>query len=265
MLQQQRPPRQRRDERPDFADGPRISRVARCSPPVGAGRRGGATVAEGAAEAVRACRRCATAGDVVLWEVCAAVGAAAGEAAEKKARKEADKASETGSATLDKVLATVRANGIAGEGDAPQDYAVKLEAAGVRYARALPVFFNKMLLGQNLPVFDDCDDVRGKLLELQKTSGATTAAMCKLLGYSRAYAVAQHRPNAHEEQPAINGNSWGKFMRLKGKLSGNQHELFYLGYVLFEKVRVADGAAKTTKTTASYAAKHVHSQQVRRK
>jgi hypothetical protein len=160
-------------------------------------------------------------------------------ACEKKGRKEPAAATITGNAALDAKLAIVKRTPLPEDGYDTAALIAAATAAGHPYAMLVHCLHHKSLLGQQCPVYDDCDDVRVKLNKLKDSTGATTVAMCKALGFSRAYGGKGETP--------INANSWAKMFVLRGKINGCQHELYYLGYVFCEKLRVAAGEPKTKK------------------
>jgi hypothetical protein len=160
-------------------------------------------------------------------------GSAAGE---KKGRKEPAAATITGNAALDAKLAVVKQTMLPEEG---YDAAALASAANASRCvpSLVPCVFYKALLGQQCPVYDMCEEVRANLDELKDSTGATTAAMCNALGFSRVYG---------KGAKAIAAGSWTKFMRAtSGDFDGCQQEVYYLGYVFFEKLRIAAGGARS--------------------
>ena len=83
------------------------------------------------------------------------------------------------------------------------------------------------------PLFDTCDEVRKKMLELQSITGCTTAAILRALD--------------------VNSNSWTPFVSQKGKTAGAGSCCYYKAYVFLERLRVARGEAKTKARLAAEA------------
>ncbi|KIM48060.1 hypothetical protein M413DRAFT_219993 [Hebeloma cylindrosporum] len=77
-----------------------------------------------------------------------------------------------------------------------------------------------------VPVYDDCGEVRRKIRLLQKTPGWKVTQWLREIG-------------------GINNNSYGRFMREKGKTDGASNGTYYAAYVYFEKVRIFEGKNKT--------------------
>ncbi|KAF8971183.1 hypothetical protein BDZ97DRAFT_1651637 [Flammula alnicola] len=78
----------------------------------------------------------------------------------------------------------------------------------------------------SVPVYDDCGEVRRKIRLLQKQPGWKVTQWLKDIG-------------------GINNNSYGRFMREKGKTDGATNGTYYAGYIYFEKVRILEGKKKT--------------------
>lgn len=78
------------------------------------------------------------------------------------------------------------------------------------------------------PVYDDCAEVRRKINLLLKTPGFKVTHWLKEIG-------------------GINNNSYGRFMKEKGKTDGASNGTYYAAYVYFEKVRILEGKKKTAK------------------
>jgi len=85
----------------------------------------------------------------------------------------------------------------------------------------------KVDLPDDLAIYDDCDEVRSKLLIFLAESGMNQSALLSLLN--------------------INSNSWGKFMKYKGPAAGAENGSYVRGYRFLEKVRIATGKPKSAK------------------
>ncbi|RDB28828.1 hypothetical protein Hypma_015372 [Hypsizygus marmoreus] len=79
-----------------------------------------------------------------------------------------------------------------------------------------------------VPVYDDCAEVRRKIGLLQKTAGWKVTHWLKEIG-------------------GINNNSFGRFMKEKGRTDGASNGTYYAAYVYFEKVRILEGKKRTAK------------------
>ncbi|KAJ7786101.1 hypothetical protein B0H16DRAFT_17638 [Mycena metata] len=77
-----------------------------------------------------------------------------------------------------------------------------------------------------IPVFDYPGDVRRKIKALSSTPGFKVTHWLKEIGN-------------------INSNSHGRFMKEKGKTDGAANGTYYAAYVYFERVRIAEGKAKS--------------------
>ncbi|KDQ20143.1 hypothetical protein BOTBODRAFT_27553 [Botryobasidium botryosum FD-172 SS1] len=80
----------------------------------------------------------------------------------------------------------------------------------------------------HVPVYDDCNDIRRKIRELQKTPGFKVTHWLKEIG-------------------GINNNSMGRFMKDSGPNAGATNGTYVAAYKYFEKVRIAEGKKKTPK------------------
>ncbi|KAK7694528.1 hypothetical protein QCA50_001714 [Cerrena zonata] len=80
----------------------------------------------------------------------------------------------------------------------------------------------------DVPVYDDCNEVRRKIRLLQKTPGFKTTHWLAEIG-------------------GINSNSFGRFMKLSGPNQGASNGTYYAAYVYFEKKRILEGKPKTKK------------------
>jgi len=80
----------------------------------------------------------------------------------------------------------------------------------------------------DVPIHDDCAEVRRKIRLLQKTPGWKVTHWLQDIG-------------------GINNNSFGRFMSAKGKNDGAANGTYYAAYVYFEKVRIFEGKKKTAK------------------
>ncbi|RPD63066.1 hypothetical protein L227DRAFT_608975 [Lentinus tigrinus ALCF2SS1-6] len=79
-----------------------------------------------------------------------------------------------------------------------------------------------------VPIFDDCNEVRRKIRALQKEPGFKITRWLKEIGN-------------------INNNSFQRFMKASGPTGGAGNGTYYAAYVYFEKVRIAQGKKKTPK------------------
>jgi len=82
----------------------------------------------------------------------------------------------------------------------------------------------------SVPVFDDCAEVRRKIRALLQTPGFKITAWLREIGN-------------------INSNSYGRFMKEKGRNDGASNGTYYSAYCYFEKVRIAEGKKKTAGRT----------------
>ncbi|KJA27577.1 hypothetical protein HYPSUDRAFT_62652 [Hypholoma sublateritium FD-334 SS-4] len=80
----------------------------------------------------------------------------------------------------------------------------------------------------DVPIYDDCGEVRRKIRLLQKTPGWKVTQWLRDIG-------------------GINSNSYGRFMREKGRTDGAANGTYYAAYVYFEKVRIFEGKKKSAK------------------
>jgi len=80
----------------------------------------------------------------------------------------------------------------------------------------------------NVPVYDDCNDVRRKIRELQKSADFKVTHWLQEIG-------------------GINTNSLSRFMRDTGATIGASNGTYPAAYKYFEKVRIAEGKKKTPK------------------
>lgn len=77
-----------------------------------------------------------------------------------------------------------------------------------------------------VPVYDDCAEVRRKIRLLQKNPGWKVTHWLKEIG-------------------GINSNSFGRFMKEKGRTDGASNGTYLAAYIYFEKVRILEGKKKT--------------------
>ncbi|KIK06850.1 hypothetical protein K443DRAFT_88457, partial [Laccaria amethystina LaAM-08-1] len=78
-----------------------------------------------------------------------------------------------------------------------------------------------------VPVYDDCAEVRRKIRLLQKTPGwKVVTQWLKEIG-------------------GINSNSFGRFMKEKGRTDGASNGTYLAAYIYFEKVRILEGKKKS--------------------
>ncbi|KAI0757121.1 hypothetical protein C8Q80DRAFT_78011 [Daedaleopsis nitida] len=80
----------------------------------------------------------------------------------------------------------------------------------------------------DLPIFDDCNEIRRKIRLLQKEPNFKVTPWLKEIGN-------------------INSNSFQRFMKASGPTGGATNGTYYAAYVYFEKVRIAEGKKKTPK------------------
>ncbi|KAF9055340.1 hypothetical protein BDZ89DRAFT_1055935 [Hymenopellis radicata] len=80
----------------------------------------------------------------------------------------------------------------------------------------------------DLPVFDDCNEVRRKIRLLQKEPDFKVTQWLKQIG-------------------GINSNSFQRFMKASGPQGGAENGTYKAAYIYFEKVRIAEGKKKTAK------------------
>ncbi|KAI0079571.1 hypothetical protein K474DRAFT_1658919 [Panus rudis PR-1116 ss-1] len=79
-----------------------------------------------------------------------------------------------------------------------------------------------------VPIYDDCNDIRRKIRQLQKQPGFKVTHWLKEIGN-------------------VNSNSYGRFMKATGPTGGAGNSTYYCAYVYFEKVRIFEGKKKTPK------------------
>ncbi|OCH96525.1 hypothetical protein OBBRIDRAFT_787082 [Obba rivulosa] len=79
-----------------------------------------------------------------------------------------------------------------------------------------------------VPVYDDCNEIRRKIRLLQKTPGWKVTQWLKDIGN-------------------VNNNSYQRFMKASGPTGGATNGTYYCAYVYFEKVRIMEGKKKTAK------------------
>ncbi|OSD06103.1 hypothetical protein PYCCODRAFT_1431921 [Trametes coccinea BRFM310] len=79
-----------------------------------------------------------------------------------------------------------------------------------------------------VPIYDDCNDIRRKIRHLEKQPGFKITHWLKEIGN-------------------INYNSYRRFMRATGPTGGAENGTYYAAYVYFEKVRIFEGKRKTAK------------------
>ncbi|KAJ3001894.1 hypothetical protein NUW54_g6151 [Trametes sanguinea] len=80
----------------------------------------------------------------------------------------------------------------------------------------------------DLPIYDDCNDIRRKIRILQKQPGFKITHWLRDIGN-------------------INNNSYQRFMKAMGFSGGAENGTYYAAYVYFEKVRIFEGKKKTPK------------------
>lgn len=79
-----------------------------------------------------------------------------------------------------------------------------------------------------VPLYDDCNDVRRKIRVLMKTPGWKVTQWLKDIG-------------------GINSNSYGRFMKDSGATCGATNGTYVAAYIYFEKVRIFEGKKKSAK------------------
>jgi len=79
-----------------------------------------------------------------------------------------------------------------------------------------------------VPIYDDCNDIRRKIRALQKTPGWKVTQWLREIG-------------------GINSNSFSRFMKASGATEGATNGTYKAAYIYFEKVRIAEGKKKTPK------------------
>ncbi|KAK0751750.1 hypothetical protein B0T18DRAFT_426345 [Schizothecium vesticola] len=84
----------------------------------------------------------------------------------------------------------------------------------------------------SVPIFDSCDEVRRKINAHLKKPGVTQAQFCRDI-------LARTRP------ANIQSTQLARFRGMKGALTGAGSSVFYGAYVLFEKIRLAEGKPNT--------------------
>ncbi|KAM0239577.1 hypothetical protein ACHAP5_008223 [Fusarium lateritium] len=86
-----------------------------------------------------------------------------------------------------------------------------------------------------VPVYDDCDEIRRKINAHMKTPGLTQAQFCRDL-YAQLKAP---------KCKGIQSKQLTDFRGAKGTNAGAKSSVFYAGYVYFEKLRIAQGKPTT--------------------
>ncbi|KAI0335410.1 hypothetical protein GY45DRAFT_1240752 [Cubamyces sp. BRFM 1775] len=84
----------------------------------------------------------------------------------------------------------------------------------------------------DIPVYDDCNDIRRKIRALQKEPNFKVTHWLQEIGN-------------------INNNSYQRFMKATGPHGGASNGTYYAAYVYFEKVRILQGKKKTAKRIRS--------------
>ncbi|KAL1749042.1 hypothetical protein HDZ31DRAFT_59636 [Schizophyllum fasciatum] len=77
-----------------------------------------------------------------------------------------------------------------------------------------------------VPVYDDCAEVRRKIRLLEKTPGFVKTRWLKEIGN-------------------VNSNSYGRFMAAKERDAGGGNSTYPKAYIYFEKMRILEGKKKT--------------------
>ena len=86
---------------------------------------------------------------------------------------------------------------------------------------------------EDVPVYDNCDEVRRKIQAHLREPGVTQA------GFGRQIA------KTFADGRGIQGKQIADFLKKKGESSGAESCVYYASYVFFEKVRVKNGAKKS--------------------
>ncbi|KAG8936890.1 hypothetical protein FRC03_008619 [Tulasnella sp. 419] len=86
-----------------------------------------------------------------------------------------------------------------------------------------------------VPVYDDCNEIRRKIRALQKEPGHKITHWLKAIGN-------------------VNSNSLTQFMKQTGANGGAGNQAYYKGYIYFEKRRIFEGKKKSTKRISNEAA-----------
>lgn len=93
------------------------------------------------------------------------------------------------------------------------------------------------LAGEELdgvPVYDSCDEVRRRISSHLSKDGVTQAQFCRDM-----------KAQLHLSDTKMQSNQLTAFRSKKGANQGNTSSVYYAAYVFFEKVRLAQGSAKT--------------------
>ncbi|PIL32078.1 hypothetical protein GSI_06783 [Ganoderma sinense ZZ0214-1] len=112
-------------------------------------------------------------------------------------------------------------------GEGPSSGAKK----GKKAAELPKKWFEVVLDGEdegNVPIYDDCNDIRRKIRALQKEPGFKITQWLETIG-------------------RINNNSYQRFMKATGPTGGAGNGTYYAAYVYFEKRRIAEGKKKSAK------------------
>lgn len=89
----------------------------------------------------------------------------------------------------------------------------------------------------DVPVYDNCDEIRRKINAHLKKPGATQAQLCRDMS---AQLHGFDRPSK-----GLQSSQLATFRKGKGATSGAKSSVFYGAYVFFEKLRIKDGKAKS--------------------
>ncbi len=85
----------------------------------------------------------------------------------------------------------------------------------------------------NVPVFETCDMVRGRIRAFLDRPGMTQAAFLRAIAAT------------YSDGRRLQGAQLNRFLAMKGPNSGNTSGIFYASYVFFEKMRIRDGRPKS--------------------
>jgi hypothetical protein len=86
-----------------------------------------------------------------------------------------------------------------------------------------------------VPIYDTCDDIRSKIREHLALSGMTQAAFLRQLC------------KCFPQPKKLQSRQLKLFLELTGSVRGCESAIYYGAYVYFEKLRIINGEAKSTK------------------
>ncbi|KAM0342574.1 hypothetical protein ACHAPU_009427 [Fusarium lateritium] len=114
----------------------------------------------------------------------------------------------------------------------------KVPSSATKTSKDLPDTSSIRLYGEEtdeVPVYDDCDEIRRKINAHMKTPGLTQAQFCRDL-YAQLKA---------SKCKGIQSKQLTDFRGAKGSNAGAKSSVFYAAYVYFEKLRIAQGKPET--------------------